>query len=440
MVDAIGQQDVTGLPREHHGAGHQDACRGSGRIRHVDRLLQRLGSVLGERHLVGCPVFGRQVRQLGGAVGTISGKTGEHDVVDVLRHPLENSCDILVTHRCEHGDEGVEVEGLSETGKGRIGTMRVVEGVQDDGWGPSHQFQTGRGTHLCQTLLDDVGLERPGERLGGGNGEGSVACHVFPEQGQVQLPQWPGSCLQTQHLTADCPTTLQQTEVRPLEHRSGTHLLALRQQDGGRLRFLTSNDRHRPRLDDSRLLRGNLLQAVTQDVHVIHRHRADDADVAVGHIRRVPAAAQTNLDDHDVHRGIGEGGEGHRRDDLEECHLDAVDLLFVDHLDHRLDLFPGLVEHLVADGRSVDADPLIDVDQVWRRVTSHPQTGSTQQGLNHERSRTLAIGAGDVDHRAGTLGIAQQVEEGLLTAEPRTDPVLRPSRLELCHQIRVVHQ
>ena len=173
---------------------------------------------------------------------------------------------------------------------------------------------------------------------------------------------------------------------------------------------------------------------------MIHRHRADDADVPVSHIRRVPPTSQADLDDHDVHRGVGESGEGHRCDDLEECHLDAVDLLFVDHLDHRLDLFPGLVEHLVADGCSVDADPLIDVNQVWRGVTSYPQTGSTQQGLNHERSRTLAVGAGNVDHRAGTLGVAQQVEESLLTAEPRTDPVLRPPGLEPCHQFCVIHQ
>ena len=174
---------MTGLPREHHGTGHQDACRGSGSIRHVDRLLQRLGSVLGECHLVGCPVFGRQVRQLGGAVGTISGKTGEHDTVDVLRHPSKNPFDIFVTHCSEHGDERMEVEGLGEAGKGRIGTMWVVEGVQDDGWDPSHQFQTSRGTHLCQPLLDDVWFEWPGERLRSSNGKGSVVRHVLTEQG-----------------------------------------------------------------------------------------------------------------------------------------------------------------------------------------------------------------------------------------------------------------
>ena len=173
---------------------------------------------------------------------------------------------------------------------------------------------------------------------------------------------------------------------------------------------------------------------------MVHGDRGDDRNSCVGNVGGIPASSQTDLDHSDVHRGIRKSREGHGRYDLEEGHLDAVDVLTVDHGHHRLDLTPGLVEQLAADGTTVDADALGDVDQMWGAVTSHPQTGGPQQRVDHDGRRSLAVGAGNLDDRAGLLWVAQQVEKGTFPVKAGTDAVLWPTSGQLCHELVMAAQ
>ena len=318
--------------------------------------------------------------------------------------------------------------------------MGIVESVEDDERRPSDDLETSWSLHSSQTLLDDGGLERPGESLGRRNSLGSVVSHVFTEERKEQLPQRPGSSLNTQHLAAEGTAAVQQAPVGPLQQRLDAGVGALGKQDRRGFRLLASNDRSATWFDDSRLLGGNFIDGVAKDVHVVHGDRGDDRNSCVGNVGGIPASSQTDLDHSDVHRGIRKSREGHGRYDLEEGHLDAVDVLTVDHGHHRLDLTPGLVEQLAADGTTVDADALGDVDQMWGAVTSHPQTGGPQQRVDHDGRRSLAVGAGNLDDRAGLLWVAQQVEKGTFPVKAGTDAVLWPTSGQLCHELVMAAQ
>ncbi len=119
-------------------------------------------------------------------------------------------------------------------------------------------------------------------------------------------------------------------------------------------------------LDDSRLLGRDLLDRVAEDVDVVQADGCHDRDLRIGDVRRVPAAAEADLHDRDVDGRVGEGRVSHADHDLEERHGDTVVLLFVNHLDVRLDVFPDLHERLAADRFAVDRDPLTNVAEVGR--------------------------------------------------------------------------
>ena len=79
--------------------------------------------------------------------------------------------------------------------------------------------------------------------------------------------------------------------------------------------------------------------------------RRHDGHLAVGHVGRVPRAAEADLDDGDVDRGVGEGGvaEDHRHHEEVEPLPAGRDRPLVDELDDRLDLVVDLDEALGRD-------------------------------------------------------------------------------------------
>ncbi len=90
------------------------------------------------------------------------------------------------------------------------------------------------------------------------------------------------------------------------------------QHDLGRFDWLLGQHHERAFHDDARLLGGDLLQTVAEPGLVVHGDRGDDRDGGVGDVRGVPGAAEPHLDDGDVDRGVGEDGERHAREHLEE--------------------------------------------------------------------------------------------------------------------------
>jgi hypothetical protein len=57
---------------------------------------------------------------------------------------------------------------------------------------------------------------------------------------------------------------------------------------------------------------------------VVQGDRGDHRDGAVGHVGGVPGAAEADLDHGDVHRHVGEDGERHAGEDLEEGQRDRL--------------------------------------------------------------------------------------------------------------------
>ena len=69
------------------------------------------------------------------------------------------------------------------------------------------------------------------------------------------------------------------------------------------------------------------------------------------------------------------------------------------------------------------------------QVRAGEQTGAqaeaAQQGLDHAGGRGLAVGAGEVDHRVGTLRVGQQVDHCAHAVERRLELGLGPAGVEL---------
>ena len=172
---------------------------------------------------------------------------------------------------------------------------------------------------------------------------------------------------------------------------------------------MTSNHGSAPRLNNPGLLGSDLIDAIAENMHVVHGDGSNDSDVCMSDVDRVPASAQTHLDDGNVHWCISKGGESHRRHHLKEGHLDTVDALGVNQIHHGFNLTPRLVKKIVADGAAIDADALSDVHQVRRAVTTHPQTSRPQQRVNHNRRRPLAVRTGNLDDGTGLLRVTEQV-------------------------------
>ena len=95
--------------------------------------------------------------------------------------------------------------------------------------------------------------------------------------------------------------------------------------------------------------------------------------------------------------------KGHGRGKFEERRL-AVAVVY------GLDRFPGGNHGIVGNGLAVDADALVEPDQVRRGVKADAVPGLLQDGGQGRRDGTLAVGSGNVDGREGVLRIAEALE------------------------------
>ena len=186
--------------------------------------------------------------------------------------------------------------------------------------------------------------------------------------------------------------------------------MARAEQHLGDLGGLRGEDRGRAGLDDPGLLEGDRGQVVAEVARVVDRDRQHHRDRAVGDVGGVPRAAHADLDHGRVDRGVGEGGERHPDDRLEE--RQRVRLVGVDQLDVRRDVVEGADEGLVVERLAVDADPLAHPLHVRAGEPAGAQVERAQQGVDHPRGGGLAVGAGQVDHRVGALRLAEDLGEG----------------------------
>jgi hypothetical protein len=168
----------------------------------------------------------------------------------------------------------------------------------------------------------------------------------------------------------------------------------------------------RPVLDDADLLPRDLLGRVAEH-RVVEVDLADDGDVRIDDVRRVPPPTEADLDDADVDGLVGEVRERHRGHQLEERHrmrvaAVALDRRVVHQARERLDLLVHLGEHLGAIGRSPTR---MRSRTSWRcgetYVPVRRPIASSSADDDPDR-RALAVRAGDVDGAVGVLRVAEE--------------------------------
>ena len=158
---------------------------------------------------------------------------------------------------------------------------------------------------------------------------------------------------------------------------------------------------------------------------MVERDRRDDRDLRVGDVGGVPGAAHPDLDDGHVDRGVGERGERHRGQHLEEATA-RTSCRRVDQVEVGRDVVVGRDEPL--GGRSAaPSNAIRSRDRVQVRAGEPPgaQAELAQQRLDHPGGRGLAVGAGHVDDRVGALRRAEQVDERADPVQGRRQVVLR---------------
>ena len=169
---------------------------------------------------------------------------------------------------------------------------------------------------------------------------------------------------------------------------------------------------------------GDGRHGVAQVADVIDRYRGDHRHRAVGDVRAVPCAADADLDHRHVDRRVGEDGERHRGEHLEEGQRGRLALVHQGQV--RQHLLVGVDEALGAERLAVHADPLPDRGQVRAGEQAGSQPAGTQQRLDHPGGRGLAVGPGDVDDRVRPLRVTEQRGQRRDPVQGRLDGMLGP--------------
>ena len=175
---------------------------------------------------------------------------------------------------------------------------------------------------------------------------------------------------------------------------------------------------HAP-LHDPGLLRGDLLEGVSEVFRVLERDAGDDGNERRDDVRGVQAAAHADLPDDIVAFRAGEEQRRDERGDLEIRGLHAVLFELGDGGQHRVlhgrDVVPG-------HGTAVDAESFAGGNEVRRGVESGAEPGCAEPGLDHRADGALAVAPGDVDEFEAALGRPGGTEQRARLLQPQLDP------------------
>ena len=163
---------------------------------------------------------------------------------------------------------------------------------------------------------------------------------------------------------------------------------------------------------------------------MVQTNRGDHGDHAVGNVRGVPSAANADLEHHHVHRLVRKNCEGEYGDGLEEGQggLAAGGHFRVHDLQVGGDFVPDAHEGSIRYGRAVDADTFGDAFEVRAGEAAHAQVVAEQQRLNHAGGAGLAVRAGNVDDRCGTVHVTEDFDGARHSVQARCHLVFGCSR------------
>ena len=165
---------------------------------------------------------------------------------------------------------------------------------------------------------------------------------------------------------------------------------------GQRLARLAGDDRRHAALDDAGLFGGDFFERVAEKFAVVERQPGDDArQRPVDDIGGVEPAAEPDFEQQHVGRIARE--QQKRRGGLDLEDRDRRVAVFGLAFGERRAEF-GIADQLAAVLLS-DAEPLVDANQIRRRIDMHAFARRFEDGAHEGDGRALAIGAGDMDHR-----------------------------------------
>ena len=289
--------------------------------------------------------------------------------------------------------------------------------VQNDGRRGTNLLDATRNLHRAQCFGHQIAVQWPVDRnhhFGGGERGERVVRLMLAELGNRHALVRAIGRGESGHLAADRGHAIGHGHLVTITHQHGMvafgglfknrhnrFLMRLRTDNGGAIR-----------LDDASLLACDLLDGVSQPLHVIHVDRADDRGIRVQHIGGVPQAAHAHLDDGHIHGSVGEFPDGHGGEHFEEAHLRlALFLHFGVHQGHEvLGLVPYVDEIVIGKLLAVDSDTLVDLLQMRRGVQAGTHAVRTADGFGHARGGALAVGAGHMNHTERLLRVAQNIE------------------------------
>ena len=157
-------------------------------------------------------------------------------------------------------------------------------------------------------------------------------------------------------------------------------------------------------LDDARLLKRNLLEAVAQQVHVIHTQRRDHRHEGRHDIGRIEAAAESHFQHGHIDLFARKEHESQRRDDLEPRQsFHGVEVGF-ELIDELRELFSG-------DVFAVHLHSLAERMQMRRNIKAGAIPGRSQTGFDHRRRRAFAFCARDMNGAISPIGPPQSIEQ-----------------------------
>ena len=182
-----------------------------------------------------------------------------------------------------------------------------------------------------------------------------------------------------------------------------------------RLRRLRTDDARDPGLENPRLLAGNFTHGRAEERPVVERNRCDGAQQwPLNHVGCVQAAAEPGLQQGHIGGGAAEGKKRRRRGNLKERDRPAgVD---------QIAFLQQRRQRLLADLIASNDDSFAELNEMRRGIDVHPQALRFENRPKEGDQRTLAVGAGNMDHRRQiSFGMAEIGEQPDDTIERQVD-------------------
>ena len=143
-------------------------------------------------------------------------------------------------------------------------------------------------------------------------------------------------------------------------------------------RWLRSDDRRHSRLDDMRLVSGNLLDCFAEDFHVIKTDAGDNGQLGLNHVCRIEPSAKTHLDKSNIYSMIP---ECEKREGGYQFEYGAEITRGVPSIRNWTKLRMNSGEVIAGEIIAVDPDALADLDEVRRNSGAGSVSGREQDSL-----------------------------------------------------------